>query len=126
MTSFLKPGGLGWSELALELQLTSRQAQRQGEALLAWLQDAATSTSGVGGPDTFMHSTAAGSNLTVPTVPSAALSVAPSVTSSAAALALPRPRARRQRSSAAEIVCERCARGDHPDQVLLCDGCDRT
>lgn len=38
--------GLSWSELALELQLTSRQAQRQGEALLAWLQDAATSTSG--------------------------------------------------------------------------------
>jgi len=38
--------GLGWSELALELQLTSRQAQRQGEALLAWLQEAATSTNG--------------------------------------------------------------------------------
>jgi hypothetical protein len=38
--------GLGWSELARELQLTSRQAQRQGEALLAWLQEAAASTSG--------------------------------------------------------------------------------
>jgi RNA polymerase sigma-B factor len=38
--------GLGWSELALELQLTSRQAQRQGEALLAWLQEAAASTKG--------------------------------------------------------------------------------
>lgn len=38
--------GLSWSELALELQLTSRQAQRQGEALLVWLQEAATRTNG--------------------------------------------------------------------------------
>jgi RNA polymerase sigma-B factor len=38
--------GLGWSELAQELRLTRGQAQRQGEALLAWLQEAATSTNG--------------------------------------------------------------------------------
>ena len=38
--------GLSWSELALELQLTSRQARSQGDALLAWLQEAAASTSG--------------------------------------------------------------------------------
>ena len=38
--------GLGWSELAQELRLTRGQAQRQGEALLAWLQEGATSTNG--------------------------------------------------------------------------------
>ena len=38
--------GLSWSELALELQLTSRQARVRGDALLAWLQEAAASTSG--------------------------------------------------------------------------------
>jgi RNA polymerase sigma-B factor len=38
--------GLSWSELAKELQLSCYQAQRQGEALLAWLQEEAASTSG--------------------------------------------------------------------------------
>ncbi|WP_158217021.1 sigma-70 family RNA polymerase sigma factor [Synechococcus sp. 8F6] len=38
--------GLSWSELALELRLTSRQARVRGDALLAWLQEAAASTSG--------------------------------------------------------------------------------
>ena len=38
--------GLSWSELALELQLTSSQARVRGNALLAWLQEAAASTSG--------------------------------------------------------------------------------
>jgi RNA polymerase sigma-B factor len=38
--------GLSWSELALELRLTSRQARVRGDALVAWLQEAAASTSG--------------------------------------------------------------------------------
>ena len=38
--------GLSWSDLALELRLTSHQAKRKGEALLAWLQEEAASTSG--------------------------------------------------------------------------------
>lgn len=38
--------GLSWSELALELRLTSQQARVRGNALLAWLQEAAASTSG--------------------------------------------------------------------------------
>ena len=38
--------GLSWSELALELRLTSRQARSRGDALLVWLQEAAASTSG--------------------------------------------------------------------------------
>lgn len=37
---------LSWSELALELRLTSRQARSRGEALLAWLQEVAASTTG--------------------------------------------------------------------------------
>ena len=37
--------GLSWSELALELRLTSRQARSRGDALLVWLQEAAASTS---------------------------------------------------------------------------------
>jgi RNA polymerase sigma factor (sigma-70 family) len=35
--------GLSWSALALELQISSRQARSRGEALLAWLQEAAGS-----------------------------------------------------------------------------------
>lgn len=38
--------GLSWSELALELRLTSQQARVRGNALLAWLQEAAARTSG--------------------------------------------------------------------------------
>jgi len=38
--------GLSWKELALELKLTSREAQRQGDALLAWLQEMAGNSSG--------------------------------------------------------------------------------
>lgn len=38
--------GLSWNELALELRLTSHQARSRGNALLAWLQEAAASSSG--------------------------------------------------------------------------------
>ncbi|MEX0587792.1 MAG: sigma-70 family RNA polymerase sigma factor [Cyanobium sp.] len=38
--------GLSWKELALELKLTSRDAQRQGDALLAWLQEMAGNNNG--------------------------------------------------------------------------------
>ncbi|MEX0588908.1 MAG: sigma-70 family RNA polymerase sigma factor, partial [Cyanobium sp.] len=38
--------GLSWKELALELKLTSRDAQRQGDALLTWLQELAGNSSG--------------------------------------------------------------------------------
>jgi hypothetical protein len=49
----------------------------------------------------------------------AANSVAP------AAAPVPRSRARRQRSSTDEIICEQCKRGNHPETLLLCDGCVR-